>query len=422
MAFRAGFESGGDRCRIRLSACATAGTSGASRTERRRRRRPTRASTTGWASLLPAVARPRRHDVHLRLLVGGHDDARGGAAQQDGARLPQGAAQAGRDVRRRRLRLRRASVPRARALRRASGPASTRRPSRSRCCAPRSRAAVSPTGSSVVEGDFREMRGQYDKVLSIGMLEHAGRDQLDEVVRAHADSLKPGGLGVMHFIGHVGVCDTEFFIRKHVFPGGWIPSLAEAIEAMERAGLEVVDIENLRRHYALTLDCWAERFDRNWDAIHALDPRASTSASAACGAPTCGCAEMFRSPQRPHASVPGHRVEGQHRRESYPMSRAFLYPPHAVTRARRHGVARPRAPRSPRRPRTRAPRASPRDVEPVPRARARAAAAHRPRAFRRGVRVDAAAGVVEAEGMTTYATLVDAHARARRHAAPSCRS
>jgi cyclopropane-fatty-acyl-phospholipid synthase len=78
---------------------------------------------------------------------------------------------------------------------------------------------------------------------------------------------------MLHFIGHVGVRDTEFFIRKHVFPGGWIPSLAETIVAMEDAGLEVVDVENLRRHYAPTLDAWAERFDRNWEKIHALDPQ-----------------------------------------------------------------------------------------------------------------------------------------------------
>ena len=126
----------------------------------------------------------------------------------------------------------------------------------------------------MIEADFRDVRRPYDKVVSIGVLEHAGRDQLDEVVRAHAESLKPGGLGMLHFIGHVGVSETEFFIRKHVFPGGWIPSLAETIAAMERAGLEVVDIENLRRHYALTLDEWAERFERNWERIHGARPAA----------------------------------------------------------------------------------------------------------------------------------------------------
>src|SRR4051812_18100955 len=66
----------------------------------------------------------------------------------------------------------------------------------------------------LVECDFRRIPGQYDKLLSIGTLEHAGRDELDNVIRAHADAMKPGALGVIHFIGHVGVFDTEFYIRK----------------------------------------------------------------------------------------------------------------------------------------------------------------------------------------------------------------
>ncbi|MGE5089614.1 MAG: class I SAM-dependent methyltransferase, partial [Candidatus Levyibacteriota bacterium] len=148
----------------------------------------------------------------------------------------------------------------------------------------------------VVEGDFRQIPGQYDKLLSIGSLEHAGRGQLPEVIRAHAGALKPGGLGVIHFIGHVGVRDTELFIRKYIFPGGWIPSLAQALDWMERCGLEVLDVENLRRHYALTLDCWAQRFDRNWDAIHALDPaRFDEAFRRRWRSYLWSCAEVFRS-------------------------------------------------------------------------------------------------------------------------------
>ena len=146
--------------------------------------------------------------------------------------------------------------------------------------------------------DFREVHRQFDKVVSIGVLEHAGRDQLREVVKAHADFLKPGGLGMLHFIGHVGVRDTEFFIRKHVFPGGWIPSLAETIVAMEECGLEVVDIENLRRHYALDAGRLGRALRPQLGRASARSIRkASTSASGASGAPICyACAEMFRSP------------------------------------------------------------------------------------------------------------------------------
>jgi cyclopropane-fatty-acyl-phospholipid synthase len=178
----------------------------------------------------------------------------------------------------------------------------------------------------VVEADFRDAFGPFDKVVSIGTLEHAGRDQLHEVVKAHADFLKPGGLGMLHFIGHVGKRDTEFFIREHVFPGGWIPSLAETIVAMEDCGLEIVDIENLRRHYALTLDVWTERFDRNWDRIRALDPEKFTERFRRIWRTyLIGCAEMFRSPaQRTHLFQIVFS-KGNITGRNYPMSRSFLY-------------------------------------------------------------------------------------------------
>jgi cyclopropane-fatty-acyl-phospholipid synthase len=178
----------------------------------------------------------------------------------------------------------------------------------------------------VIDTDFRDVQREYDKVVSIGTLEHAGRDQLDEVVRAHARFLKPGGLGMLHFIGHVGRFETEFFIRKHVFPGGWIPSLVDTIDAMERAGLEVLDVENLRRHYALTLDAWAERFERNWERIHALDPgKFDERFRRVWRVYLMGCAEMFRSPAGYTHLFQIVFSKGNITRANYPMSRRFLY-------------------------------------------------------------------------------------------------
>ncbi|HLX31124.1 MAG TPA: cyclopropane-fatty-acyl-phospholipid synthase family protein [Casimicrobiaceae bacterium] len=176
----------------------------------------------------------------------------------------------------------------------------------------------------VVECDFREMPGQYDKLLSIGTLEHAGPDCLRDVVRAHANALKPGGLGVIHFIGHVGSFDTEFWIRKYIFPGGWIPSLHEAIDAMDAYGLEVLDVENLRRHYALTLDEWASRFDTNWEAIRALDPkRFDERVRRIWRTYLWSCAEMFRS--RTSRTNLFQVTVSKGNVTDYPMSRAFLY-------------------------------------------------------------------------------------------------
>ena len=179
---------------------------------------------------------------------------------------------------------------------------------------------------AVREADFREVDAQYDKVVSIGVLEHAGRDQLADVVRAHADFLKPGGLGMLHFIGHVGRYDTELFIRKHVFPGGWIPSLADVIVEMERCGLEVIDVENLRRHYAPTLDAWAERFERNWEAIRALDPaRFDERFRRIWLTYLIGCAEMFRSPAGYTHLFQIVFSKGNVTDASYPMGRGFLH-------------------------------------------------------------------------------------------------
>jgi cyclopropane-fatty-acyl-phospholipid synthase len=182
-------------------------------------------------------------------------------------------------------------------------------------------------GSAVqMHGDFREVGRQFDKVASIGCLEHAGRGQLREVIRAHASYLKQGGIGLLHFIGHVGRFDTDFFIRKYIFPGGWIPSLADVVVEMEEAGLEVLDVENLRRHYALTLDAWGERFDRNWDRIRAIDPRRFDERFRRIWRVYLyGCAEMFRLPNGCTHLFQIVFSKGNVSTTSYPMTRDFLY-------------------------------------------------------------------------------------------------
>ena len=179
---------------------------------------------------------------------------------------------------------------------------------------------------SVRESDFRATEVQYDKLVSIGVLEHAGRDQLGAAVQAHAELLKPGGLGVLHFIGHVGPRETDLFIRKHIFPGGWIPALSEVMVEMERSGLEVLDTENLRRHYALTLDEWARRFEAQWETIQALDPkRFDERFYRIWRTYLMGCAEMFRSPGGYTHLFQIVFSKGNVSPDSYPMSRAHLY-------------------------------------------------------------------------------------------------
>src|SRR5574337_1084923 len=131
------------------------------------------------------------------------------------------------------------------------------------------------------------------------------------------------------FRGVDGQCDTELFLRKHVFPGGWIPCLADALSEMGRFGLEVLDVENLRRHYALTLDEWTRRFDKNWPVIQAIDPaRFDERFRRIWMCYLVGCAEMFRSDTGQTNLFQVLVSKGNVSRTSYPMTRAHLYGRH----------------------------------------------------------------------------------------------
>ena len=176
------------------------------------------------------------------------------------------------------------------------------------------------------EADVRQGFGEYDKVVSIGVMEHAGRHQLREVIRAHAQALKPGGLGLIHFIGHVADRETDFFIRKYIFPGGWIPSLSKALDAMEEEGLEILDVENLRRHYALTLDAWTAKFDAHWDVIRAMDPSHFDDRFLRIWRTyLIGCAEMFRAAKSQTNLFQIVFSKGNVTPRSFPMTRAHLH-------------------------------------------------------------------------------------------------
>ncbi len=178
----------------------------------------------------------------------------------------------------------------------------------------------------IQEADFRETKGVFDKYVSLGVYEHAGYHQLEDWIKSMAESTKEGGIGLLHFIGHIrrDFNETGYFIRNFIFPGGYLPGLAETIEIMDKYDLEILDVENLRRHYAPTLRAWGENFDKNWEKIHALDPKKYD--------------EYFRRMWRfyLYACSGSFLAEGSHvglfqivfskgRTKTYPMSRTFLY-------------------------------------------------------------------------------------------------
>lgn len=125
--------------------------------------------------------------------------------------------------------------------------------------------------------DYRDVDdGPFDAISSIGMSEHVGREQISHYVSQLHGLLRPGGRLLNHAIswnaGPTGP-DPDSFISRYVFPDGEMLSLAEMIGALESGGLEVLDVEALRRHYAVTLRAWVRNLEQHWDeAVSATSP------------------------------------------------------------------------------------------------------------------------------------------------------
>src|SRR5574337_38070 len=112
--------------------------------------------------------------------------------------------------------------------------------------------------------DYRDVRQTFDRIVSVGMFEHVGARGYPEYFQTVKRQLKDDGVMLLHAIGRNSVPGvTNPWIRKYIFPGGYIPSLSEVLPEVERAGLFVTDIEILRLHYADTLRAWRERFMAN---------------------------------------------------------------------------------------------------------------------------------------------------------------
>ncbi|MEM8743722.1 MAG: cyclopropane-fatty-acyl-phospholipid synthase family protein [Pseudomonadota bacterium] len=119
--------------------------------------------------------------------------------------------------------------------------------------------------------DYREFEGQFDRVVSVGMMEHVGIGHFDDYFGKVRDLLKPDGYAFIHSIGRMTQPGTTGpFFRKYIFPGGYVPALSETFAATERQGLWVADMEVLRLHYYYTLRAWRARFEKNRDKAKEL--------------------------------------------------------------------------------------------------------------------------------------------------------
>jgi cyclopropane-fatty-acyl-phospholipid synthase len=109
--------------------------------------------------------------------------------------------------------------------------------------------------------DYRSVKGKFDRIVSVGMFEHVGTPHYRTFFKAVSDLLLDDGIALIHSIGRMSGPDvTSAWIRKYIFPGGYIPAMSQVSPAIEHAGLWLTDLEILRLNYAETLRAWRERF------------------------------------------------------------------------------------------------------------------------------------------------------------------
>ena len=133
----------------------------------------------------------------------------------------------------------------------------------------REQAARSGLDSQVefVEDDYRNISGKYDAFVSVGMLEHVGPDHYETLGEVIARSLEEDGLGIVHSVGRSRPSAVNAWLEQRIFPGSYPPSLREMMSIFEGNQFSIIDIENLRLHYARTLMEWLARFDANVSTV-----------------------------------------------------------------------------------------------------------------------------------------------------------
>ncbi len=119
--------------------------------------------------------------------------------------------------------------------------------------------------------DYRNLDETFDRIVSVGMLEHVGLPQFDTYFGTVHDLLAPDGVALIHTIGEVAPPrPTSDWLEKYIFPGGYVPSLSELAAPIERSGLWATDIEVLRGHYGPTLNHWRQRFEAALPKVRAM--------------------------------------------------------------------------------------------------------------------------------------------------------
>ena len=118
-----------------------------------------------------------------------------------------------------------------------------------------------------IEDDYRNVQGKFDAFVSVGMLEHVGTENYAALGEVIDRSLKDDGRGLIHSIGLNFPRPMDAWTERHIFPGANPPSLAQMMQIFEPYDFSVLDVENLRLHYARTLEHWFQRYEDNIDRV-----------------------------------------------------------------------------------------------------------------------------------------------------------
>ncbi|MFW6281164.1 MAG: class I SAM-dependent methyltransferase [Halanaerobium sp.] len=118
--------------------------------------------------------------------------------------------------------------------------------------------------------DYRDLAKEdmtFDKVISVGMFEHVGKEHIPEYFKTVNKLLKDGGLSLLHTITHQKEDPTHPWLEKYIFPWGYIPSYREVVWELPEHSFSLIDAENIRRHYALTAERWADNYAASRDEV-----------------------------------------------------------------------------------------------------------------------------------------------------------
>lgn len=121
-----------------------------------------------------------------------------------------------------------------------------------------------------VEDDYRHIAGNYDAFVAVGMLEHVGPDHYQELGQVIDRSLSADGLGLIHTIGQNRAAPLSPWFLQRIFPGSYPPTLREMMDLFEPCAFSVLDVENLRLHYAKTCEHWLARFEANQEEVRTM--------------------------------------------------------------------------------------------------------------------------------------------------------